>query len=99
LVASLSLAMSLSLAAELLEGRIDATTVNGVRWGTQSSLATTLSHFPELGAKLGLLGSRYNAYLIEDQVDALWTQVCQASDLLASHVPPSVGRGPPDGVV
>jgi hypothetical protein len=31
-----SLVVSLSMVAELLEGQIDATTTNGVRWGTRS---------------------------------------------------------------
>jgi hypothetical protein len=90
---------SLSSVVELLEGYIDVTPANGVRWGTWSVLAATLSHFSELGLELELLGSGHSADLTEDQVDALWTQVHPASDLLASHVPPSVARGPPDGAV
>jgi hypothetical protein len=35
--------------------------------------------------------------LTEDQEDALWAWVHVASDSLASHVPPSVTRSPPDG--
>jgi hypothetical protein len=92
---SSSLATSLSLTAGLLEGCIDAVAANGVHWGTQSALATALSHFSESGAELELLGSGHNADLTEDQVDALWTQVCPTSDLLVSYVPPSVARGPP----
>jgi hypothetical protein len=42
-------------------------------------LATALSHFLELGTELELLGSVCNADLMEDQVDALWTQVCPTS--------------------
>jgi hypothetical protein len=34
-------------------------------------LAATLSHFPELGAKLELLQSGRSADLTEDQVDAI----------------------------
>jgi hypothetical protein len=68
---SSSLAVSLSLAAELLEGHIDATAANGFCWGTRSVLAVTLSHFTELGVDLKLLGFRRSADLIEDQVDAL----------------------------
>jgi hypothetical protein len=92
-----SLVASLSSVVELLEGYIDATPANGVRWGTWSVLAATLSHFSELG--LELLGSGRSADLTEDQVDALWTQVHPALDLLASHVPSSVACGPPDGAV
>jgi hypothetical protein len=32
-----------------------------------------LSHFPELRTELVLLGSRHNADLTDDRVDALWT--------------------------
>jgi hypothetical protein len=92
-----SLAALLSLAAELLKGRIDCTTANRVYCGTQSMLATALSHFLELGTEIDLLGSKLSVNLIENQVDALWTQVCLASNLLLSYVPPSVARGPPDG--
>jgi hypothetical protein len=60
-------------------------------------LAATLSHFSELGIELELLGSGHNTDQIEDQVDALWTQVHQALDLLASFVPPSVAHGSLDG--
>jgi hypothetical protein len=68
---------------ELLDGRIDTTTTNGVHWGARSALVTALSHFPEL---------------TEDQVDALWTWVRVASDLLASCVPPLVAYNPPNSV-
>jgi hypothetical protein len=71
-----------SLVVELLEGRIDAAAANGVRWGTRLALAATLSHFLELGTELELLGSGCNAVLTKDQVDALWTQARNASDLL-----------------
>jgi hypothetical protein len=37
----------------------------------ESALVAALSHFPELEAKLELLGSVRNAALMEDQVDAL----------------------------
>jgi hypothetical protein len=46
------------MVAEEVEGRIDTAAANGVRWGTQSALVTTLSHFPELKSELDLLGSR-----------------------------------------
>jgi hypothetical protein len=61
-----SLKASLSLAVELLEGRIHAVVTNEVHWGTQSVLGAALSHFLELGTKLELLGSRRNADLTED---------------------------------
>jgi hypothetical protein len=48
--------VALSPAIEMLEGHIDAAATNGVRRGTQSALATALSHFPELGTELELLG-------------------------------------------
>jgi hypothetical protein len=66
-----SQAVSLSSAVELIEDQVDGAAANGVRWGTQSVLAAAVSHFPKLEAELVLLGSRHNAYLIEDQVDAL----------------------------
>jgi hypothetical protein len=52
-----SLTVSLSMVAELLEGRIDTAAANGVCWGTQFVLVTALSHFSELKSKLELLGS------------------------------------------
>jgi hypothetical protein len=70
---SSSLSASLSMVAELLRGRVDVVVANRVRWGTQSTLIAALSHFPELEAKLELLGSRSNAVQMEVQVDALWT--------------------------
>jgi hypothetical protein len=93
---SFSLAISLSTVVELLEGQIDASTANAVRWGTQSALFAALSHFLELKSKLELLESRHNADLTVDQADALWTQVRAASDSLASHIPPTVACSPPD---
>jgi hypothetical protein len=51
-----SLIASLSMVAKLLEGQIDIATINGVRWGTQSVLVATMSHFPELKSELELLG-------------------------------------------
>jgi hypothetical protein len=94
---SSSVAASLSIAAELLEGRVDIAAANGVCWGTQSVLVATLSHFLELEAELELLGSTRNANLMEDQLDKLLTQVRPAWDLLVSHVIPSINRSPPDG--
>jgi hypothetical protein len=91
-----SLVASLSTVVELLWGRINTATANGVRWGTRSVLVAALSHFSELKSELELLRSRHNANQTDDQADALWTWVHAASDLLASHVPPSVTCSPPD---
>jgi hypothetical protein len=82
-----SLAVPLSMVAELLEGRINVVASNGVRWGTRSVLVSTLSHFPELKSKLEWLGSGCNADLTENHADALWPLVDAASDSLASLVP------------
>jgi hypothetical protein len=81
---------------ELLEGRINTAVANGVHWGTRSSLVASLSHFPELNFELELLRSGRNVDLTEDQTDSLWTQVHVALDSLASHIPSSVTRSPPD---
>jgi hypothetical protein len=67
-----SLVTSLSTAAELLNGRVDAAAANGVRWWTWSALFAALLHFPKLETELEMLGSVGNADLMEDQVDALW---------------------------
>jgi hypothetical protein len=77
---SSSLAACLSMVAELLEGRIDITVANGVHQGTRSVLVAALSHFPELKSELDLLGSEWNADLIDDQEDALWPLVSTALD-------------------
>jgi hypothetical protein len=82
----------------VLEDRIDVTAANGVCWDTRSALAAALSHFIELGTELALLGSRRNTDLTDDDVDALWTQACPASDSLTSYVPLSIAYNPPDGV-
>jgi hypothetical protein len=92
------LAASLSMVVELLEGQVNTAATNGVHWGTRSVLIPTLSHFLLLKAKPELLESGCNANPTEDEADALWTQVCTGSNLLASSVPSSVARGPPDGV-
>jgi hypothetical protein len=60
-------------------------------------LVVFLSHFLELEAKLELLRSRNNTALTNNRVDALWILARPTSDLLASHVLPSIARGPPDG--
>jgi hypothetical protein len=61
----------MSIAVELLEGQIDATTTNEVRWGFHSTLVAVVSHFPELMAELEVLRSGRNADLIEDEANAL----------------------------
>jgi hypothetical protein len=91
-----SLAMSLSMVAEEVEGRINTAATNGVRWGTQSALFAALSHFPELKSELELLGSGRNADLSDDEVDALWPLVSVASDSRASFVPSMFAHDPPD---
>jgi hypothetical protein len=91
-----SLAVSLSSATELIEDRVDAMGVNGVYLGTRSMLAAIMLHFPELGAELELLGYGCNMDPTEDQVDAIWTQTCQALESLAVFIPPSVEHGSPD---
>jgi hypothetical protein len=88
---SSSLAASMSVVAELLEGWINAAPANGVRWGSHSMLVATVSQFL-------VLRSGCNVDLTKDKVDALWTRVCMASDLLASHVASSAARNPPDGM-
>jgi hypothetical protein len=94
---SSSLVACPSTAVELFEGWVDAMATNGVCWGTRSALVVALSHFSELNTKLELLGSGCNIDLTEDQVNALWTLVRAASDLLASQVFPSVVRNSPNG--
>jgi hypothetical protein len=59
-------------------------------------LVAIVSHFPELEAELELLGSGRNAYLTEDQVDALWTRTRQAPKSLAAFIPLSVAHDSPD---
>jgi hypothetical protein len=66
-----SLAASLSMVAELFKGRIETAVANGVYWGSRSTLVAALTHFPELKSELELHGSRRNADLTGDQVDAL----------------------------
>jgi hypothetical protein len=91
-----SLGASLSSMAELLEGRIDAVVTNRVHWGTGLALAATLSHFPNLGTKLEVLGFEYNVDLMGDLIDALRIEVQQVSDLLATYIPPSATHGCPN---
>jgi hypothetical protein len=62
---------SVSMVTEQLEGRIDAATANGVRWGSCSTFVAMVSLFLELDTDLEVLGSRRNAGLTEDEVNAL----------------------------
>jgi hypothetical protein len=64
-----SLVASMLAVAEQLESWIDATTANGVHWGSRSALVATVSHFPELDINLEVLRSRCNAGLTEDEVE------------------------------
>jgi hypothetical protein len=66
-----SLAATMSTVAELLEGWMDATAANRVRWGSCSALVTDVSHFPELKAELEVLSSECNTDLTKDEADAL----------------------------
>jgi hypothetical protein len=67
-----SLAATMSMAAGLLEARIDAVATNGIHWGSHSTLLVTVSHFPKLKAELEVLGSGRSADLIADEANALW---------------------------
>jgi hypothetical protein len=62
-------------------------------------LATALSHILELETELELLGSGHNTNPTEDQVDALLTQMRQASKSLVSFIPLLVAHSSPDGMV
>jgi hypothetical protein len=64
-----SLATSMSVPVELLEGRIDATAANGACWASHSALVAVVLHFPELE----VLGSRRSADLTEDEAGIFWT--------------------------
>jgi hypothetical protein len=88
--------MSLSMAAEEVEKRVNVAATNGVRWGTRSTLVAALSHFPELEPELELLGSERDADLSDGQTDALWPLVSVALNSLASLVPSSLARDPPN---
>jgi hypothetical protein len=56
-----------------------------------------MSHFPKMDSELELLGSRYNADLTKDEMEAFWTRTRWASESLSSRVPSSTARSPPDG--
>jgi hypothetical protein len=51
-----SLAASLSLTEDLIEGHVDFVAANGVHWGARLALITTLSHCPELSLSWSYLG-------------------------------------------
>jgi hypothetical protein len=90
------LATSMSAVAQRLEGWIDAAATNGVCWGSHSVLVAAVMHFSELDTDLEVLRSGSNMGLTESMVDALWSRVHVAANSLASHVPYSVARNPPD---
>jgi hypothetical protein len=56
-----SLLVSLSSAADLIEGRVDAVAANEVRWGARLALTAALMHFPKLDPELELLGCPLDA--------------------------------------
>jgi hypothetical protein len=58
---SSSLAASMSMVVELLEGRIDVAATNGVRWESRSTLVAAVSHIPGLKTELEVLGSGRSA--------------------------------------
>jgi hypothetical protein len=91
--------MSLSIVVDEVEGQINTMATNGVRWGTRFTLVAALSHFLELKSELELLRFGQNADLSDDQMDALWPLVSVASDSLASLVPSSLARDPPNDAV
>jgi uncharacterized protein with NRDE domain len=93
---SSSLAMSLVMAAEEVEKRVNVAATNGVWWGTRSTLVAALSHFPKLEPELELLGSEQDVGLSDGQTDALWPLVSVASNSLASLLPSSLARDPPN---
>jgi hypothetical protein len=79
-----SMVASMSTAGELLEGRIDAATTDGVYWGSSSVLVAVVSLFLELKTKLEELKSVHNADMTKDDADSLLIRVCAALDSLAS---------------
>jgi hypothetical protein len=76
------LAVALSPSTVLIEVHVDAVAINRVHWGAWLALTTILSHFPELGSELELLGSEYNADLMKDEMEAFWTRTSWASESL-----------------
>jgi hypothetical protein len=84
------------MVVEETENRINTAAANGVWWGSRPAFVTALSHLTELKSELELLGSGRDADLSDNQVDTLWPLVSMASDSLASDVPSSFARDPPD---
>jgi hypothetical protein len=91
-----SLVASLARVAEEVENWINTTTANGIQCGPDLLRLLPCHIFPKLGPELELLGSQWDADLSDDQVDALWPLVSAALDSLASLVPSSLARNPPD---
>jgi hypothetical protein len=83
--------------ADLIEGHIDAAAAGRIHCGARLALTAILSHFLELEPGLELVGSGYNADIIEGQLEAFWTRTRQASESLSSRVPLSTAHSPPDG--
>jgi hypothetical protein len=82
--------------SSLLATSMSMAATNGVCWGYRSALVSVVSHFLELDADLEVHVYERNVGLTEDKVDALWSRVRAVTISLASHVPPSVARNPPD---
>jgi hypothetical protein len=64
--------------------------------GSRSALVAVMVQFQKPKTNLEVLGSGRSMDLIEDESYSLRTWVHAASDLLASYVPSSVARNPPD---
>jgi hypothetical protein len=96
-VPPLAVALSSSSYPKLTEARVDAVAINGVQWGARLALTAALSYFLELEDELDLLGFGYNADLLSDGMETLWTRTHQASESLSSRVPPSATCSPPGG--
>jgi hypothetical protein len=84
-----SLAASLPMVAELLEGRIDTTATSGVCWWLP---------YRTFGAKERARAAWVWAKcdITDDQADALWPLVTASSDSSASLVPSLFARDPPN---
>jgi hypothetical protein len=82
----------------MIEGPVDATTANGVHWGSLLALIAALCHFPEVGPELDLLGFEHNANPIEGQLNAPLAQMRQASESLALNILLSVAHDSLDDI-
>ena len=91
-----SLPAALDSVVDAVEDRLDVAAFSGVHWGTQSSLVVVLSHFLELEAELGLLGSGRSAETSETELERLWGITRPTADRLAANVPGSMARASPD---